>query len=129
MAASVRPNGPYKCAIAGAGVSDHKRIWAQFYTNPFFRERQAPTVDGLNPVDRADNLQIPIMVYHGDRDQTVPLEQSDWFVSKAKGSKQPVVYHEIADYAHGPAWTRKIMADQLRYIEDYLVRDCGAKGL
>ena len=45
MAAAVRPGGPYKCAIAGAGVSDHKRIWAQFYTNPFFRERQAPTVD------------------------------------------------------------------------------------
>ena len=129
MAASVRPDGPYKCAIAGAGVSDHKRIWAQFYTNPFFRERQAPTVDGLNPVERADNLQIPIMVYHGDRDQTVPLEQSDWFVSKAKGAKKPVVYHEIADYGHGPAWTRKIMGDQLRIIEDYLVRDCGAKGL
>jgi dipeptidyl aminopeptidase/acylaminoacyl peptidase len=129
MAASVRPNGPYKCAIAGAGVSDHKRIWAQFYTNPFFRERQAPTVDGLNPVDRADSLQIPIMVYHGDRDQIVPLEQSDWFVSKAKSAKKPVVYHEIADYAHGPAWTRKIMGDQLRIIEDYLVRDCGSKGL
>lgn len=129
MAASVRPNGLYKCAIAGAGVSDHKRIWAQFYTNPFFRERQAPTVDGLNPVDHADKMQIPIMVYHGDRDQIVPLEQSDWFVSKAKSSKQPVVYHQIADYAHGPAWTRKIFGDQLRIIEDYLLRDCGAKGL
>lgn len=129
MAASVRPGGPYKCAIAGAGVSDHKRIWAQFYTNPFFRERQAPTVAGLNPVEKADNLQIPIMVYHGDRDQIVPLEQSDWFVSKAKGGKVPVVYKEIADYAHGPAWTRKIFGDQLAYIEDYLVRDCGSKGL
>jgi len=129
MAASVRPNGPYKCAIAGAGVSDHKRIWARFYTNPFFREAQEPTVRGLNPLDQADRIQIPIMVYHGDRDQTVPLEQSDWFVSKAKSSKQPVVYHELADYAHGPAWTRKIMADQLGYIEDYLLRDCGGKGL
>ncbi|MBK6982372.1 MAG: S9 family peptidase [Betaproteobacteria bacterium] len=129
FAASIRPHGLYKCAIAGAGVSDIKQIWAQFYTNPFFRERQAPTVEGLNPVDRAGAIQIPIMVYHGDRDQVVPLVQSDWFVSKAKGSKQPVVYHEIADYAHGPAWTRKIMGDQLRHIEDYLLRDCGAKGL
>jgi dipeptidyl aminopeptidase/acylaminoacyl peptidase len=129
MAAAVRPDTPYKCAIAGAGVSDHKRIWARFYTNPFFRERQAPTVDGLNPVDHADKLRIPIMVYHGDRDQVVPLEQSDWYVSKAKSSKQPVVYREIADYAHGPAWTRKIMGDQLGYIEDYLLRDCGGKGL
>jgi dipeptidyl aminopeptidase/acylaminoacyl peptidase len=129
FAASVRPQGVYKCAIAGAGVSDHKRIWARFYTNPFFRESQAPTVDGLNPVDHADRMQIPIMVYHGDRDQTVPMEQSDWFVSKAKNSKHPVVYHEIADYGHGPAWTRKILGDQLRIIENYLLRDCGAKGL
>lgn len=129
MAASVRPNGLYKCAIAGAGVSDHKRIWARFYTNPFFREAQEHTVRGLNPLDHADKIQIPIMVYHGDRDQVVPLEQSDWFVSKAKSSKLPVVYHEIADYSHGPAWTRKIMADQLGHIENYLLRDCGGKGL
>ena len=129
MAAAVRPEGNYKCAIAGAGVSDIDRIWARFYLNPFFRERQAPTVKGLNPLDKADKIQIPIMVYHGDRDQIVPLEQSDWYVSKAKGAKQPVVYHEIADYSHGPAWTRKILGDQLGYIEDYLLRGCGGKGL
>ena len=129
FAAAVRPNGLYKCAIAGAGVSEINKIWAQFYTNPFFRDRQSSTVKGLIPLEQADKIQIPIMVYHGDRDQTVPLEQSDWFVDKAKSSKQPVVYHTIADYAHGPAWTRKIMADQLGHIEDYLLRDCGAKGL
>ncbi|MCY7387217.1 MAG: prolyl oligopeptidase family serine peptidase [Burkholderiales bacterium] len=129
FAAAVRPNGLYKCAIAGAGVSEINKIWAQFYTNPFFREAQAPTVKGLIPLEQADKIQIPIMVYHGDRDQTVPLEQSEWFVDKAKSSKQPVVYHPITDYAHGPAWTRKIFAEQLGYIEDYLLRDCGAKGL
>ena len=129
FAAAVRPNGLYKCAIAGAGVSEINKIWAQFYTNPFFRDRQSSTVKGLIPLEQADKIQIPIMVYHGDRDQTVPLEQSDWFVDKAKSSKQPVVYHTIADYAHGPAWTRKIMADQLAHIEDYLLRDCGGKGL
>lgn len=129
MAAAVRPNGLYKCAIAGAGVSDIKKIWERFYTNPFFREAQAPTVKGLNPLDHADKLEIPIMVYHGDRDQIVPLEQSDWYVSKAKGAKRAVVYHEIADYAHGPAWTRKIMADQLGHIERYLLKDCGGGGL
>jgi fermentation-respiration switch protein FrsA (DUF1100 family) len=49
----------------------------------------AATVDGLNPVEHADKLLIPIMVYHGDRDQTVPLEQSEWFVSKAKSTALP----------------------------------------
>jgi len=129
FAASVRPAGTYKCAIAGAGVSDIKRIWARFYTNPFFRQAQAPTVKGLSPLDDAGNTQIPIMVYHGERDQTVPIEQSDWFVAKAKQAGKPVVYHQLADYAHGPAWTRQIMADQLGYIEDYLLNDCGGNGL
>lgn len=129
FAAAVRPDSPYKCAIAGAGVSDIKRIWSRFYSNPFFRQAQAPTVDGLNPLDRAGSLKIPLMVYHGDRDRTVPIEQSEWFVNAAKASTQTVVYHPIADYAHGPAWTRSIMADQLRIIDDYLASDCGGGGL
>ncbi len=129
FAASVRPNGLYKCAIAGAGVSDIKRIWARFFTNPFFRQAQAPTVEGLSPLDKAADMQIPLMVYHGERDQTVPLEQSIWFVNKAKAAGRPVVYHQLADYGHGPAWTRAIYADQLRLIDDYLGKDCGGGGL
>ncbi|MGB3392144.1 MAG: prolyl oligopeptidase family serine peptidase [Stenotrophomonas sp.] len=127
--AAVRPEGMYKCAIAGAGVSDIKKIWARFYTNPFFRQAQAPTVDGLNPLDHAEKIRIPLMVYHGDRDQTVPIEQSEWFANKAKSSGQPVEYHAIADYAHGPAWTRAIMADQLRLIDTYFASGCGGTGL
>ncbi len=69
------------------------------------------------------------MVYHGDRDRTVPIEQSEWFVNKARGSGQPVEFHAIADYAHGPAWTRAIMGDQLRLIDDYLGKGCGGGGL
>ena len=84
---------------------------------------------GLSPLDEASNMKIPLMVYHGERDQTVPIEQSDWFVAKAKQSGQPVVYHQLADYAHGPAWTRKIMADQLGYIEDNLLNGCGGSEL
>ena len=129
FAAAIRPEGIYRCTIAGAGVSDIKRIWARFYTNPFFRQAQAPTVDGLNPLDQAGNIRIPIMIYHGDRDQTVPIEQSEWFVSKAKSSGQPVEFHTINDYAHGPAWTRVIMARQLGLIDSYLAKGCGGTGL
>ena len=127
--AAIRPAGMYKCAIAGAGVSDIRKIWARFYTNPFFRQAQAPTVKGVSPLDEAANLQIPLMVFHGERDQTVPIEQSDWFVAKAKQSGKPVVYHKMADYSHGPAWTRAIMGEQLRQIDQYLGKDCGGGGL
>ena len=129
MAAAVRPNGLYRCAIAGAGVSNLHRIFQNFYENAYFRDSQAPTIDGLSPVEQAQNIQIPIMVYHGLRDQTVPVEQSQWFVAAARRSSQPVVYTEIADYAHGPAWTRQIMAAQLRGIETYFATGCGQGGL
>lgn len=129
MAAGVRPNGLYKCAIAGAGVSDIKKIWEQFYTNPYFRQGQAPTVKGLSPLEFADKIKIPMMIYQGERDRTVPPEQSVWFAEKAKKSGQPVEFHMLKDYGHGPAWTRAIMAQQLRYIDDYFSKGCGGGGL
>lgn len=129
FAAAIRPNGLYKCAIAGAGVSDIKKIWARFYTNPFFRQAQAPTVDGLNPLDHAASISIPLMVFHGDRDQIVPIEQSQWFVDRARQAGHDVTWHPIADYAHGPAWTRAVMAQQLGVIDDYLRDGCGGGGL
>jgi dipeptidyl aminopeptidase/acylaminoacyl peptidase len=129
FAAAVRTNDLYKCAIAGAGVSDIERIWAKFYTNPFFKERQEPTVRGLSPLTQADKIKIPIMVYHGDRDQTVPLNQSQLFVDRAKSAGKPVEYHVLKDYGHGPAWTRQTMTQQLSLISDYLKTGCGGGGL
>lgn len=129
MAAAVRPNGLYKCAIAGAGVSDIDRIWAKYFTNRYFRDGQSGTVKGLSPLSKAEQIQIPIYVYHGDRDQIVPIEQSNWFVNKARGAGKDVTWKEFKDYAHGPAWTRQIMADQLRSIEEYLAKGCGGGGL
>jgi dipeptidyl aminopeptidase/acylaminoacyl peptidase len=129
MAAAVRPNGLYKCAIAGAGVSDIRRIWSRFYTNPFFRQAQAPTVKGLSPVDKAAQIQIPIMVYTGERDQIVPQIQSEIFVSPARRSGQKVEYTLLKDYDHGPAWTRAIFGQQLKLIDDWFATGCGAGGL
>jgi dipeptidyl aminopeptidase/acylaminoacyl peptidase len=128
FAASVRPNGLYKCAIAGAGVSDIERIWARFYDNPFYQEHQESTVRGLSPLTLADKIQIPIMVYHGDRDQTVPLIQSQLFVDKARAAGKPVEFHVLTDYAHGPAWKRETNTEQLKLISDYLGKGGGCAG-
>jgi dipeptidyl aminopeptidase/acylaminoacyl peptidase len=124
MAAAVRPNGLYKCAIAGAGVSDIDRIWAKYYTNPYFREGQSTTVKGLSPLSKADQIQIPIYVFHGDRDQTVPIKQSEWFVAKAKSGGKDVTYREFKDFAHGPSWTRANYEQVLEGINDYFDKGC-----
>ncbi len=129
FAAAVRPNDLYKCSISGAGVSDIDRIGNRLFTNPYFRDAQEPTMRGLSPLSMADKIKIPMMVYHGDRDQTVPLNQSDLFVEKAKKSGQPVEYHVLADYGHGPAWKRETNAKQLQLISSYFKTGCGGKGL
>jgi dipeptidyl aminopeptidase/acylaminoacyl peptidase len=129
FAATVRPNDIYKCAISGAGVSDIDRIGNRLFSNPYFRDAQESTMRGLSPLSMADKIKIPIMVYHGDRDQTVPLSQSDDFVEKAKKSGQPVEYHVLADYGHGPAWKRETNTKQLQLISSYFKTGCGGKGL
>lgn len=129
FAAAVRPNDIYKCSISGAGVSDIARIGNRLFSNPYFRDAQESTMRGLSPLSMADKIKIPMMVYHGDRDQTVPLNQSDLFVEKAKQSGQPVEYHVLADYAHGPAWKRDTNTKQLQLISSYFKTGCGGSGL
>ena len=80
---------------------------------------------GLSPLTQADKIKIPIMVYTGDRDQIVPQVQSDLFVDRAKAAGKSVEYHVLKDYAHGPAWTRQTMTQQLTIISDYLKTGCG----
>lgn len=129
MAAAVRPNGNYKCAVAGAGVSDLTRIRSSLFRNPYTREAQRDTVNGLSPVTQAGQIQIPIMLFHGDRDTTVELDQSAVFVSAARSSGQDVQYHVLRDYAHGPSWSRATAAEQLGYLESYFQSGCGGSGL
>ncbi|WAC59331.1 alpha/beta hydrolase family protein [Brevundimonas sp. SL130] len=129
MVAAVRPNGLYKCAIAGAGVSDLGRIRNQLFDNPYTREAQRDTVSGLSPSTVAAQTSIPILLYHGERDQTAPLEHSQWFYDAARTSGQDVKFVKLPDYGHGPAWTRAIMARQLGLIDDYLRTGCGGSGL
>lgn len=129
MVAGIRPGGIYKCAIAGAGVSDMTKIRTEMFQNPYTREAQRDTVNGLNPIARAREVSIPMMVFTGDRDRVVTQDHSDLFVARARDSGRPVDYHLIKDYAHGPAWTRDVMAEQLSYIDDYLRDGCGGSGL
>lgn len=129
MVAAIRPEGLYQCAIAGAGVSDMTRIRTQLFQNRFTREAQRDTVNGLNPISEAHRIQIPIMLFHGNRDQTVTVDHSENFASRARSSGQDVQLHVLSDYGHGPAWTREVMVQQYDIIDRYLREGCGGGGL
>lgn len=129
IAAAVRPDSPYKCAIAGAGVSDlgwARRTWGE---SRIQRQAQGETVGGMNPMDNLDKLNVPMLVYSGDRDQTVPIVQSRQWVSALRGRGAPVRYFEVVDMPHSLPWWPAWQEQTLTEISNYLANDCGGGGL
>ena len=129
MAASVRPDSPYQCAIAGAGLSELRTFDKITFRSPFNREYQNPTIGGLSPLDHVKEATIPIFIFHGDRDQRVPIEQSRKFANALERAGKDVRYEEIVDLWHSLPWWPQHHLAMLSSLEDYLANDCGPGGL
>ena len=118
--AAIRPNGLYQCSVAGAGVAQIKRFQGETYDNRFLREFQRPTIDGVDPLSNVDKVSIPILVYHGDRDQTVKIDESRKFVAALKAAGKPFKYLEIPDMGHQfNKWGPRDGETQLLQIEAF----------
>ena len=129
MAASVRTNSPFQCAIAGAGLSELRSFDKVTFDNPFQRQYQNPTIDGMSPLDHVEDAEIPIYVFHGERDQRVPIVQSEKFVQALQRAGKDVKYEEIVDLWHSYPWWPQHHLAMLSSIEDYLAHECGPGGL
>ncbi|MDX2237775.1 MAG: prolyl oligopeptidase family serine peptidase [Hyphomonadaceae bacterium] len=124
MAAAVRPNPPYRCAISGAGVSSLERLGTLWRTNRIQRQLQGWTLKGMDPLENVRNSSIPIMLYHGDYDQTATIWHSEQFAAGLRAAGKPHEYHVLRGYDHGggtPAHSRQ----ELTLIENFLRGPCG----
>jgi dipeptidyl aminopeptidase/acylaminoacyl peptidase len=129
MASIVRPDTPYQCAIAGAGLSELRTFDKITFEGAYGREYQNPTVAGLSPLDHAEQAQIPIFIFHGNRDQRVPIEQSEKYVAALRRAGKDVEYLEVVDLWHSYPWFPQHHLAVLSSIEDYLANRCGPGGL
>jgi dipeptidyl aminopeptidase/acylaminoacyl peptidase len=120
IAASVRPNSPYQCAIAGAGVSDLDRLGNLWGASRVQRAYQGRTVDGMNPIQNVDKANIPILLYHGDRDRQADTVHSRDFFRAMRGAGKDVQYVEIKDMWHQLPWWPEWHRESLGLIESYL---------
>ena len=100
FAGSMRPNNIYQCAIAGAGVADLNSIRATIGRNKFLRELQRPTIKGVSPMDHVEDVNVPILVIHGDIDIRVPVEHSRRFVDRLKSNNKDYKYVELKGADH-----------------------------
>jgi dipeptidyl aminopeptidase/acylaminoacyl peptidase len=130
LAATIRPNGLYQCAISGAGAGDLASIRRATFDNRYQREFQNPTIQGLDALAKAGQAKIPVFIYHGDRDQTVELKQSKKFVDALQAAGLPYKFLEIKDMGHqGATMVPAMLETQLVEIEKYLKEECGPGGL
>jgi len=130
LAAAIRPNGLYQCAISGAGAGDLEEIASQTGDNRFEQEFQHPTIGGLDPLAHAGEVKIPVMLFHGDRDRTVDVRESRAFVAKLRAAGKPVEYLEVKDMGHQYIfWTPEMAEHNLIAVEHYLKTGCKAGGL
>ncbi|MEM6555615.1 MAG: alpha/beta fold hydrolase [Pseudomonadota bacterium] len=123
MAATVREDGPFKCAIAGAGVSNLARIGTNWSADRVQRAYQGRTVKGMDPIKNTAKANIPILVYHGDRDVRVPLFHGTDFY-KAVKKHVPARLLVVKDMKHSLPWWPEHHRQTLSAIETFLSDTC-----
>lgn len=129
FAATVRENGPFQCAIAGAGVSNLSRLGNNWSENPLQRVSQGQTVTGMDPADNTDKANLPILIFHGDRDVRVPLFHSTDFYNAVRDDVY-AEYHVIEGMGHqGNLWYPRHTRETFALMETFLEDHCGPGGL
>lgn len=126
IAASVRPDSPYQCAIAGAGVGNLAKLANEWGDNRIQRIVQGDTVDGMDPQANTEKINIPILLYHGDYDVRVPLFHSrDFFnaVKKDQPDSELIVLRQMGH--QGNKWLPEHKATVLTEMERFLTTTCG----
>jgi dipeptidyl aminopeptidase/acylaminoacyl peptidase len=130
IAASVRSNGLYQCAISGAGLPGLKVIRVEANESRFQREYQRPALDGVNWTPRARDANIPILIYYPDRDDNVEPREPRSYANALRAAGKPYKEVAIRDMGHSVnTWTAEHSIQQLQLVADYLKRDCGPGGL
>lgn len=122
----------YRCAASFAGVSDLRRQLN--YQNDFLIDRRyrkdwRTTVQGqkdfdldsVSPLGQVDRLRVPLLIAHGDDDQTVPYKQSSIYVAALERAGKPHEFHRYEGEGHGFE-SEANFRDWLDRLEAFLVR-------
>jgi TonB family protein len=127
---AIRNPDKYRCAISFAGVSDVRSLLK--YSNEFLIARrytkqwrkkivgaEARDLAAVSPLQQAARLNVPVLIAHGERDSTVPVDQSRKMVAALKGRGASVQSAFYPNAAHGFDRTDDSI-DFLKRVEAFL---------
>lgn len=96
----------FRCAISFAGMSDLVRMrdtFSHYVAKNSYREQFSNDKKQLketSPVRMVDQIKIPILLIHGDRDTSVPVAQSRVMAEALKDAKKTYEYIELEEGSH-----------------------------
>ena len=121
----------YRCAVSISGVADLSRLVDEVGSTyggrtsiPDVKDDDVPLAS-ISPVKHANAVQVPVLLLHGRRDFTVPVEHAEAMERALNHVDKPVeaVYFPEADHF----FTReKDRIDMLKALQSFLQRSCGA---
>lgn len=124
MAAATRANSPFQCAIAGAGYGQSQKITLALDLDRFGRMVFGEAISGRDVIKDVKNAEIPILIYHGDRDVRVPDTYGKAFY-RAIRKHTDAKYVNVPDMPHSLPWTPDQHRKSLTAIENFLEDECG----
>lgn len=104
----------YRCAIAGAGVSDlvEMLLWSREYAGGkegsirYWRlhigdpNADKANIDAVSPVKQVAKVRAPILLIHGELDNVVPIKQSEIMANALKSAGKPYEFARLANENH-----------------------------
>jgi dipeptidyl aminopeptidase/acylaminoacyl peptidase len=134
LVAASRAPQLYQCVIAGAAVADP--VWfSNEFRNAFPIRAQTKIVlnnrdAGIRPAEEVENVNVPVMLVHGDVDQRVQYYNAKRYASllEKHGKTYKLVKLEGADHFYNTLY----FEHQIKLYEsmiDFLQNDCGPGGL
>lgn len=102
----------YRCAVSFAGVSDLKSqldYSADFFLSRKSRRKFGAKVQGdksfdlagVSPLTHVDQLKVPVLLVHGDKDSTVPVKQTVLYDKALTAAGKPHETHIYPGEGHG----------------------------
>ena len=104
----------YKCAVSINGVSDVERMlkddkrsygrnhWVVSYWQEVLAKGEVDEdhLEQISPINHVKKVTAPVLLIHGERDQTVPLRQSEDMFDELEDADKEVTFIELEEGDH-----------------------------
>lgn len=127
----------YRCIVSINGVSDlpgmlafernthGSKHWIVSYFENFMVPGEATRekLNAVSPVNFANDFTAPVLLIHGEHDETVPFEQSDDMYDKLRRAKKDVRLVKLADenhYLYSRASRKRTLEEAVTFINRHI---------